>query len=638
MKVRQIISLLVFVLLYFCLAFQLQAQDKSNPKETFAEAESYFLFEEYAEALPLYVKLKETIPNNYNLDYKIGRCYLNLPYEREKSIDYLESAVKHISLLSKETTIKEERAPLDALFYLGDAYRINNQLEKAIQTYREFKERTTNKIFDFTLVDDEIKACQLAMIMEKRPIKVTSVNLGDIINTRFSETNPVVTPDENMIVFAAKLPFYQAMFYSKKENGKWSMPINMIPELGIDGDCFPTSISSNGSELYMYRSNEYLGDLYVTNYKDGKWTKIRKLNNNINTKYWESHACISSDGKTLYFTSNRTGGFGGLDIYKSTRFSIYTDEWGPAQNLGSVINSNYNEDTPFITSDGKRLYFSSFGHETMGGYDIFYSDLNDDGTWCKPVNIGYPINSTDDELFFNPIKDGSVAYMAKYDPKGFGRFDIFRYEIASDKLIQKYLIKGNIQLPNNISGIIYLALYDKLKKDTVLRMSAPTDNFSFQTVSGDYDLHLSSKDCKPQVVALTIPKGYNDKSLTIATMMQPLVKDVSPEPVSIVSNILKTSKPSDVRNVSVKALKSVDSNRKETKKEEEVSQQQDTSKEQAKSAIASDTLKKPSVSSTSGAGSLLKLPYIAISGILVVLLIFIFMIIKRSRKKKEIHD
>ncbi|HEY4789066.1 MAG TPA: tetratricopeptide repeat protein, partial [Bacteroidales bacterium] len=388
MKVRQINRLLFLFLIFSCYLVKLSAQDKSNPKETFSEAESFFLFEEYLDALPLYIKLKDEFPNNYNLDYKIGRCYLNMPYEKTKAITFLETAVDNISIVSRDNTLKEQKAPLDALFYLGDAYRINNQLERAIQTYNDFKKRTTDKIFDFTLVDDEIKACRLALILEKRPVTVVTVNLGEIVNTRFSESNPVVTPDETMIVYAAKLPFYQAMFYSKRENGRWSTPVNMIPELGIDGDCFPTSISPDGTELYLYRSNEYLGDLYVTNFKNGKWGKIRKLNGNINTKYWESHACISSDGKTLYFTSNRKGGYGGLDIYKTSRTSTTNDDWGPAQNLGPVINSSYNDDTPFITADGKRLYFSSFGHETMGGYDIFYSDFNADGTWGKPVNMG----------------------------------------------------------------------------------------------------------------------------------------------------------------------------------------------------------------------------------------------------------
>ena len=633
MEYRQINRLLLLLCAYCCFSTHLFAQDKSNPKETFSEAESYFLFEEYTEALPLYVKLKDKLPNNYNLDYKIGRCYLNIPYEKEKATGYLENAVKHISIVSKETSIKEANAPLDALFYLGDAYRVNNQLDKAIKTYQEFRDRTTDKIYDFTLVDDEIKSCQLALIMKKRPIDATSVNLGGIINTRFSETNPVVIPDETMIVYAAKLPFYQAMYYAKKENGKWSEPVNMIPNLGIDGDCLPTSISPDGSELYLYRSNQFLGDLYVTNFKNGKWTKIRKLNGNINTKYWESHACISSDGKTLYFTSNKPDGYGGLDIYKTTRMSTLTDDWGPAINLGPVINSNYNDDTPFITVDGKRLYFSSFGHETIGGYDIFYSDLKDDGTWGNPVNIGYPVNTTGDELFFNPVKDGSVAYMAKHDPKGFGRFDIFRYEIDLNKPVQTCTVTGNIKLPDN-TDIVYVALYDKLKKDTVLHVSGPHGKFTFEALPGDYDLYLTCKGCQSQKVAITIPKGSKGINKDINVVMQSSVNaifQVADTPINEVnSSKAKVSENAKVQGEGTAIPGGEIGNSKDT-----ISEIKDTVKSEVASGVVSKEASEPANRAISGNQFWAKWPYLLSCVIIAIITIWIIIIIGRRGKKEK---
>jgi tetratricopeptide (TPR) repeat protein len=495
------------------------AQETTNLKEMFLEAESNFLYEEYLEALPIYSKLKDEFPDNYNLDYKIGRCYLNIPFERQKATAYLERAAQHTSITYKNETLKETQAPLDALFYLGDAYRINNQLNKAIEIYNDFKKKASETVYDIQLVDHQIKACQRAIELMKKPVEVTETNLGATINTRFSETNPVISEDETILVYASKLPFYQAMFYSKKVDGKWTAPINMIPELGIDGDCFPTSLSSDGTELYLYRSNEFQGDLYVTNFKNGQWTKIRKLNDNINTKYWESHACISHDGKTLYFTSNRKGGYGGLDIYKSERTA--GDNWGPPQNLGAVINTSYNEETPFITADGKRLYFSSFGHETIGGYDIFYSDLNSDGTWSQPVNLGYPINSTDDDIFFNPLKDGAIAYIAKYDPKGYGRDDLFRLEIVSREKLPSYLISCNVRIPQNWSDIkyIYMAVFDLDKKDTILRKFIDKEKFSFETTSRNIELHLKGQGYQPQVITINIPKGSQEKERNILAFM-----------------------------------------------------------------------------------------------------------------------
>ena len=271
------------------------AQENIKSKELFLEAESYFLYEEYSEALPIYAKLNDQFPNNFNIDYKIGRCYIYLPYQKQLAVDYLEQASKHISPAYKEGTIKEMNAPLDVLFYLGDAYRVNNQFEKAIKSYQNFKAQSNDKIYDLTLVDDQIKACHRGIELEKTPIDITESNLGEVINTPFSETNPIVSENETMLVYSSKLPFYQAVFYSVKELGKWTKPINIIPDLGVDGDCYPTSISADGSELYLYRSNEFKGDIFVTNFQNGKWSKIRKLNDNINTKYWESHACISRD-------------------------------------------------------------------------------------------------------------------------------------------------------------------------------------------------------------------------------------------------------------------------------------------------------------------------------------------------------
>lgn len=404
------------------------AQEKSKPKEMFLEAESYFLYEEYNEALPLYIKLSLLYPSNDNINYRIGRCYLNIPYEKQKSVEYLLKASKNINPDYKEGSLKETRAPKDVFFYLGNAYRINNQLDKAISMYSYFKSIADSAKYDFSLVRDQITACENAKKLEKTPIDLSFTNLGDEINTRSSELNPVVSGDESTLIFNTQLPFYLAVYCSKKVDGKWSTPINILPDLGVDDDCYPTSLSFDGTELYMYRSNDFLGDIYVSYFKEGKWSKIKKLNNNINTKYWESHASISADGQKLYFTSNRKDSYGGLDIYVSTRKG--PNDWGPAINLGPMINSPFNEETPFITADGRKLFFSSLGHKGMGGYDVFFSELTNSG-WSKAVNVGYPLNTTDDDLFFIPVGKGDVGYYSRYEQDSHGKNDLYRVVIAT---------------------------------------------------------------------------------------------------------------------------------------------------------------------------------------------------------------
>jgi hypothetical protein len=378
--------------------------------------------------------------------------------------------------------------------------------------------------------------------MEKRPGDFNIENLGKIINTKYSETHPVVSEDDNILLYATQLPFYQAVFFTKKVNGVWQQPVNIITDLGVDGDCLPTCLSADGKEAYFYRSDEFRGDIYVSNYINEKWTKIRKLNDNINTRYWESHASLSHDGKTLYFTSNRPGGMGGLDIYKTQRTS--GDNWGPAQNLGPVINSSYNEDAPFITADGKRLYFSSFGHETIGGFDIFYSDQDADGNWTKPVNLGFPVNTTGDELFFCPVKNGTIGYFSEFDSTGYGKYDIMRVEIFDYKNPRLYKILGNVKPSvNGFNQKISIAVMDQLNNDTIFSEILNGEDYSFQLKAGNYEIHISASGYQSQIIPFSIKNGSKDLNLVLNTVFLAAVnnQDLIANKLNINSNIFTES-------------------------------------------------------------------------------------------------
>ena len=278
------------VLIFFALAF---SKDDVKYLELMDEAESYFHYEEYSDALPLYMRVHEKYNDNHYLSYKIGRCYLKLPYERDKALPYLLKAKEKDPLVQQNGSFKKDQVPVDVILFIADAYRINNFPDKAIPFYEEFIRRADPKVFKLKLPEDEINSCKRAIEMEKNPISITQVNLGSTINTRFSEMNPVVSNDETVMVYASYLQFYQAVFYTKKVDGKWSTPVNIIPDLGVDGDCLPVSLSFDGKELYFFRSEDFIGDIYVSKFVNDKWTKVKKLNSNINTRYWESHACVS---------------------------------------------------------------------------------------------------------------------------------------------------------------------------------------------------------------------------------------------------------------------------------------------------------------------------------------------------------
>ncbi len=499
------------------IAIPISGQDKTELKETFVEAESYYLFDEYTEALPLYLNLLNVYPDNANYKYRIGVCYLNIPGEKEKAIKYLEEATKDINLKYREGSYREVGAPLESHYFLGDAYRVNNRLDKAIETYQYFKDNLDPKDYDPAIVEYQIQTCKNAIKLEKTPLFLSYVNLGGTINTRFSDYNPVVSGDQNTLVYTQKLQFYDAVFYSKKVNGKWTNPINLATSLSVDQDFYSTSLSYDGKTLYLYKNDEYDGNIYVSRLINDEWAAVEKLNENINTKYWESHASESKDGNTLYFTSNRKGSLGGLDIYKSERDS--TGAWGPAINLGPSINTELNEETPFITHDDQILYFSSRGHYSMGGYDIFYSTMFEDGDWSAPLNMGYPINTPDDDKFYMPVGEGHFAFYSLFAESGYGKMDIFYLEIFSEEHPRKFRVKGIVNLSQKPLGFtekIYVYVTDSEKEDTVNSLKASdSGEYSFIVEAGEYDLNFISDGFEPYSMHLSLPINNTDSIVNV---------------------------------------------------------------------------------------------------------------------------
>jgi outer membrane protein OmpA-like peptidoglycan-associated protein/tetratricopeptide (TPR) repeat protein len=424
---RPLLLIWAFILVLMPAVAQKSSQ---NLKQLFLDAEYFFLNEDFEEALYSYNTIsKRGNANNANINYRIGQCYLNIPGEKDKAIDYLLKATSNVSSRYVEGAFKETKAPFDAWFFLGNAYRIDNQLDKAIDCYAQFKQLIGPKnVVGNKIAENAINACDVARSMMKSPVFIKTKNLGRPVNTTNRDYFPVVSGDESVLVYNSALKFYQAVFFSKKVNGKWSSPANITAALQSDGDQYVSSLSFDGTELYLRKEDNFEANLMVSKYEKGKWTKSKPLNHNINTKFFEGNCSVSKDGLTLFFSSNRSGTVGAMDIFKSERKP--TGDWGPAINLGKVINTEFNEDAPFISEDGKRLYFSSQGHNTMGGYDIFYSELGADGQWQDPVNLGYPINTTDDNQFFYPIKNGKVAYLGMFAKDGYGKDDIVRIQLA----------------------------------------------------------------------------------------------------------------------------------------------------------------------------------------------------------------
>ncbi len=503
----KIIRILVHLLALGLIPAFASGQSVSEMKKIFAQAESYFLYEEYELANPLYLILET--PDNYNIKYKIGTCYLNIPGEKEKSIPYLEEAVKNASYDAKPVSFKETRAPLDAYFFLGKAYMINNDLDKALNTlmtFRNLARETSRKggMKNLEYVDQEIQACKNAILFKENPVSFSKKLLGSDFNQGSIDDNPAVSFDGNTLVYTEHRGIVNAIFFSKRVRGVWQPPVEITAELNCGEDCSSCSLNSDGTLLFLYKTDNYDGAIYSSDYVNGTWTPIKKLNKNINTKFYESHASISADGKKLYFTSNRSGGQGNLDIYVSEKDA--TGDWGPGVNLGTAINTPYNEDTPFVTANDSLLYFCSEGHNSMGGYDNFRSQKEGSG-WKPPTNLGYPINTTDDDKFYQPVNNGLNAYYSM--TTDYKKKEIFYLGIGAGNVNQLIEISGKYSLADTMMTFdenYSIHLIDKISGDT-LDVGFPnkyTGRYGFAVTPGSFRLIYTGKGYYPQTVDTTI--------------------------------------------------------------------------------------------------------------------------------------
>ncbi|MCX6325929.1 MAG: hypothetical protein NT144_04665 [Bacteroidia bacterium] len=514
----------------------ISAQSSEEMKNIFAQAESYYLYEEYELANQLYILIES--PDNLNIKYKIGTCYLNIPDEKEKSIPYLEEAVKTASYDSKTESFKEMRAPLDVYFSLAKAYMINNELEKGLNTLQIFNKlaretETKGGMKNLEYIDQQIQACKNAIQYKESPVVFSKKNLGSDFSQGSINDNPAVSFDGNTIVYTERRGIVNVIFFSKKERGNWQPPIEITAEINAGEDCSSCSLNSDGTELFLYKTDNYDGAIYSSNYVNGAWTPIKKLNKNINTKFYESHAAISFDGKKLYFTSNRDGGQGNLDIYLSEKDG--TGDWGPAVNLGASINTLYNEDTPFITQNDSVLFFCSEGHSSMGGFDNFKSQKIG-SVWKTPSNLGFPINSTDDDKFFQPINNGLNAYYTI--TTDYKKRDIFYLGIGSTDVKRLFEIKGYFSLNDTILifGENYsIHLINRTSGDT-LDVGYPnkfTGLYSFSVIPGEFKLVYTGIGYISQTIDTTILQDNPTLVLNIDVSLKrdTTIEKTAPPPV-----------------------------------------------------------------------------------------------------------
>jgi tetratricopeptide (TPR) repeat protein len=533
------------------------AQSSKEAKSLFAQAESHYLYGEYELANPLYLSIASFVPDNNNIIYKIGNCYLNITDEKSKAIEFLEKAVKSASSEAKPNQLKEKRAPLDAYFSLARAYMINNEIDKAISTFKIFQKminETKDKVgFQNTdYIDQQLLACQNAIKFLESPIPVDTLRLPPEFSQGSVNEDPVISFDGNTIAYTEQRGISNAIFYSKKENGKWLPPVEITYEIEAGEDCTTSSLNADGTELFLYKEDLEDGNIYSSTLTDGKWSRIKKLNANINTKYFESHASISFNGKKLYFTSNREDGQD-LDIYVSEKDA--NGEWGIPKMLGKEINTAYNEDTPFITRDDTVLFFSSEGHLSMGGYDIFKSSRNGD-SWKTPVNLGSPVNTTDDDKFFSPFNNGLNGYYSVRT--AYKKREIIYLGIGVPAKDIFYTIRGTLSLSDTLqkpdeSNKIYLL---DLSSGDTMKVGYPvkdTGIYKFTVIPGNYRMIYTGLNYLSGTVDTLLAYKYPAPDVVIDVTLEKVPEPVTYEKIDLskIPTIAKVDSSSLVTDVKV---------------------------------------------------------------------------------------
>jgi outer membrane protein OmpA-like peptidoglycan-associated protein/tetratricopeptide (TPR) repeat protein len=379
-----------------------------SAKEFLKKGGQQYKAKDYENALKTYKEGLKLHPDDAKLNLQTGLTYLSMPNKKE-SLTYLQTAF----------TLNPTVDP-DIYYYLGLSYQSNRQYKSAEEFFAEYKRRNKKAA---ALADAKIRQSQFADSLTRIPSDVVVENIGKAINSSFHEYSPLVSADGNTMIFTSNRPAegssalstYEDIYISKKIDGIWTKPTKISPNINIEFNDAAASLSPDGKTLVLYY--EYGGgDIYVSKAEGEGWTKPVALNKNINAPMsWETSAFLTDDGNQLYFSSNREGGMGNLDIYVSEMDA--TGDWGKANNLGPVINTTGREDSPALDPDGSTLYFSSDGHPSMGGTDIFKSELKD-GKWQKPVNLGYPINSVEDDSFFAMAPDRRRAYFSTLREEG----------------------------------------------------------------------------------------------------------------------------------------------------------------------------------------------------------------------------
>lgn len=451
---------LLLLTCFVCLSFYFMNAQGKDTKALAASALAKFKAENYDEAQDDYLQLVTDDPKNPLYNYNLGVCYLNSNGNKAKAIPYLEIAVR-----AEDPNPKGD-------FLLGRAYQYGNRFDDALKAFDKYFNKVKK---DDPLLKDlalEVQHCINGKEVTKFPLDVTFQNLGKNVNSGYADYYPFITENEGFMVYNSKRPknadalklyngqYENSIYISKVENGEYS-EAKLIGEPVCAGNSGEEIIgmSAKGDILVIYKaSSKGQGKIYLSRLTPmGTYGKLEALPEVINETGEVISACINNDASSIYFASYKKDGFGGTDLYVCNK--LPTGKWSKALNMGPEINTKYDEDFPNLSPDGKTFYFSSKGHSSMGGYDIFKASFDEETRiFGKPLNLGYPVNTSYDDLNFRISKNGRYGYVASLRGGGLGDFDIYRVTF-NEVEVENSIFIGNIIPKDSTNKVDYRSTY-----------------------------------------------------------------------------------------------------------------------------------------------------------------------------------
>lgn len=488
----------------------------------------------FQEAFNAFSKMDSMYPGNSNVQYYLGLCKYNQPYHKKDAIPYFSKILSHVSMNFKGEYM-DTTAPVFTFFYLADACLADEQVDTAIVFNRMYYSNIEkyyapayysdmSKEEILGEADRQLALCYAAKKYMANPMRIKVSDIGNAINTQHDDYYLVLSPDGKTMIFTSKIPYknrlVENIFISKEVNGKWTTPVNMYPS----GDnMVGVSLSANGKQLVLFKRDVNNGDIYTADIQDTKLTNVSPIKGKVNTKELETFASLSPDGNTLYFASERKGGCGGMDLWYSKKDA--TGAWGEGVNMGFTINTDQDELSPFMSFDGKTLYFSSNGHESMGGFDIFKTSFGELGIWLEPQNVGYPLNTPDDNFYMAFANDNLYVYFSKLNSSV--NVDLYKALILEN--VKQVLVKGSVvdavkQLP--LSSTVHCI--STTTHDTLSLLIAKEGSYKlYLPVNQSFDLVASADSFSSSKQTIQVIQDDEILVPTIVLSVKPLEQVVS---------------------------------------------------------------------------------------------------------------